>query len=291
MATFQINDNEWYALSGLSYFALRVYCCLRRRMDFATGLVGKDYSVSHQSIIDESTIPPKQGAKGVAPTKNQVRVALSALEKAGLIVRDSAKNKTEQQAIYKLILADFGDKKYNIGTTYPDHSNQNTEKNLNSDTGATQPNINNINASSGFENINHNTEENANNNTGTTYPQEPNHHNSLYSVNKTTTNAREGNFQMFLDWLPDLKILNSYLIHYGFGMAEKIPIDTIKKFTGHWSTRTDLFKSEAKWCEQLARWHKSNIERGKANANSNRAYSRGSNNNQLDLDKIANEEF
>lgn len=293
MATFQINDDEQYALKGASLLAFRVYFVLRRRMDFKTGITGKDYSVSMQSMIDEISTPPKQGTKGYTPSKSELRVALDYLEKVELISRDSDKNRATRQAIYKLNLADFDDKNSSIAVAYSQDQNHSTKKEPNSSIGISQPQPPIINGSNDIQEQNYSSEKNQNSSIAVAQQDDEKYRNSPLSVYKTTTTTREDNFQMFLEWLPDLKILSRYLLHYGLGIAEKVPIGTIKKFTGHWSTRPDLFKSEAKWCEQLARWHKSNVEREKANASTNTgAGNQGqAKHSGIDLQQIATEDF
>lgn len=91
-AAFLITDDEMRALDGEPHAARVLYFELRRRMDFATGLVGrkKGAGVSWQALREALYIEPGQGiAEAGAPSKAAIRRLAERLERAGLIRLES----------------------------------------------------------------------------------------------------------------------------------------------------------------------------------------------------------
>lgn len=102
---FIVNSEELAALYGLPHAQQLVYLRgIRPYMDVKTGLVGVKRRVSLQSIAEELDIQPHQGVKGEKYSRPQVRRALSALERVGLIGLQSE----ELQLIVKCHLATLG---------------------------------------------------------------------------------------------------------------------------------------------------------------------------------------
>jgi hypothetical protein len=83
---YLINSSELGALSGLPHLQRLAYLiAIRPYMDVKTALVGIKRGISHQSIAEQLYIEPHQGIKGESFSRMQVRRALSALERVGLI--------------------------------------------------------------------------------------------------------------------------------------------------------------------------------------------------------------
>ena len=104
MPAFFISDFERDALRGLSHLQRCVYLLgLRPFMDVATGLVGTHKRrISYQSLAEEMYVDPIPGVRGSgSPSKTQLRRAMMALAKAGLITVES----TRTQLIIRCILA------------------------------------------------------------------------------------------------------------------------------------------------------------------------------------------
>lgn len=265
---YQINNDEEFAMSGLSHVARLVYLYLRQHMDYETGLTGIKRKVSLQGISEYLYVAPHQGIKEEKYSHMQVRGALNWLEKAGLIERNKASNKSNRQSVFKLILA----------TT--DYSAQNkvirgtTDKVIR---GTTKPHSLNSN------NLNIANDENVNN----TDPQKviiP----PVSDIYNTTHNAR-ARYPISLDWVPpDKNTLRALLLNAGLPKDTDIPFDIISEYRGFWAGRPDVYKTTHEWTHGLVIQFKNKLQRGKANANSYRASGRGS---ALDFDKIANEEF
>lgn len=102
---FMINGEELEALYGLPHAQQLAYLRgIRPYMDVKTGIVGIKRRVSLQSIAEQLYIEPHQGVKGEKYSRAQVRRALSALERVGLISLQSE----ELQLILKCNLATLG---------------------------------------------------------------------------------------------------------------------------------------------------------------------------------------
>lgn len=87
---FLINNNELEALCGLPHIQQLAYLRgIRPYMDVQTGLVGIKRGISYQSIAEQLYIEPHQGIKSESCSRMQVRRALSALERVGLITTQS----------------------------------------------------------------------------------------------------------------------------------------------------------------------------------------------------------
>ncbi|RUR14246.1 hypothetical protein [Legionella sp. km772] len=102
---FMMNNEELAALYGLPHAQQLVYLRgIRPYMDVKTGLVGVKRRISLQSLAEELYIQPHQGIKGEKYSRAQVRRALSALERVGLITLQSE----ELQLILKCNLVTLG---------------------------------------------------------------------------------------------------------------------------------------------------------------------------------------
>lgn len=87
---FLINDKELAALCGLPHFQQLAYLRgIRPYMDVKTGLVGIKRGISYQSIAEQLYIEPHQGIKSESYSRMQIRRALSALVRVGLITPKS----------------------------------------------------------------------------------------------------------------------------------------------------------------------------------------------------------
>ncbi len=102
---FMVNSEELAALYGLPHAQQLVYLRgIRPYMDVKTGLVGVKRRISLQSLAEELYIQPHQGVKAEKYSRAQVRRALSALERVGLISLQSE----DLQLILKCNLASLG---------------------------------------------------------------------------------------------------------------------------------------------------------------------------------------
>ncbi|HAU1249868.1 TPA: hypothetical protein F8R87_08610 [Legionella pneumophila] len=87
---FLINSEELAVLCGLPHNQQLAYLRgIRPYMDVKTGLVGIKRGISYQSIAEQLYIEPHQGIKSESCSRMQIRRALSALARAGLITLQS----------------------------------------------------------------------------------------------------------------------------------------------------------------------------------------------------------
>lgn len=81
-----ITDTEDNAIHGLPWLAQLIYLrVLRRFMDFETGIVGLERTISLQSIAETLAVDSNRGFAGIYPHKSAIRRSLGALERGGLI--------------------------------------------------------------------------------------------------------------------------------------------------------------------------------------------------------------
>ena len=87
---FLINEEELAAICGLPHVQQLAYLRgIRPYMDIATGLVGIKRGISHQSIAEQLYVEPHPGIKSSICSRAQIRRALVALERVGLITQQS----------------------------------------------------------------------------------------------------------------------------------------------------------------------------------------------------------
>jgi len=83
-----LNADEWEALEGQPPAAFKLYCVLRRCMDYASGVTGVMRGISWQGLREELFIEPGPGIEGAGtPSKARVRRLAERLERAGLIAK------------------------------------------------------------------------------------------------------------------------------------------------------------------------------------------------------------
>jgi len=87
---FLVNSNELETLYGLSHIQQLVYLRgIRPYVDVKTGLVGIKRGISHQSIAEELYVETIPGSKGATISRMQIRRAIVALERSGIITIES----------------------------------------------------------------------------------------------------------------------------------------------------------------------------------------------------------
>jgi hypothetical protein len=112
-----LSNEELETLRGLPDFQKCLYIFgIRRYMDYQTGVVGIKRKISHQSLAEETYIEPIKGVKQTgSKSRQQVRRAVKALEKSGLIHIKSSR----QQLILECLLARSDKSVQNKADTFP----------------------------------------------------------------------------------------------------------------------------------------------------------------------------
>ena len=173
--------------------------CLRRHMDYKTGIVGEARGVSYQMFQEHLEVRPQKGSKAPTwiPTLSAIRNMEKQLIAAGLIEKIQKENPFDKMC-YRLVLA----------TT--DSLRPNEERQRNDIGGTTSENAQ-IKGVSGHKN-----------DKGTTSEERQT---SVTSVN-TLTVIRE-------DWVPGDVCLNQLFIS---GVPKDFSLGLVKDFIGYWKT-------------------------------------------------------
>lgn len=87
MTAFVIDDHEWALMRKVDHLGRDLYIALRRRMDFATGIVGGSAgaAVSWYALREDTELEGRPGVRGCKPTEQQLRRRVAQLEKVGLV--------------------------------------------------------------------------------------------------------------------------------------------------------------------------------------------------------------
>ncbi|MFJ4086119.1 DnaT-like ssDNA-binding domain-containing protein [Pseudomonas psychrophila] len=86
MPSFQINDAEWGALADEPADVFKLYCAIRRFMDYRTGVSGQKRRLSEQMFREELYIAPTRGRhESGSPTRQKVRSLVDRLITLGAI--------------------------------------------------------------------------------------------------------------------------------------------------------------------------------------------------------------
>lgn len=102
MPSFQINDAEWGALADEPADVFKLYCAIRRFMDYRTGVSGQKRRLSEQMFREELYIAPTRGRhESGSPTRQKVRSLVDRLITLGAITPIGP-------LVYQLPNADWG---------------------------------------------------------------------------------------------------------------------------------------------------------------------------------------
>ncbi len=129
-ALFVITHFEMEMLNGMPHFYQLLYFYLRSKMDKCTGLVGAKHGcrVSLGGLAEHLYVEPGQGLKNTGtPTIKQIRIAIGALQRKGLIELRSITSVAHKQLIIFLTMAQQGYSVQNKVGTFGAHK-QDTEQ-------------------------------------------------------------------------------------------------------------------------------------------------------------------
>lgn len=87
MIAIRLDQSEWDLLAGEPAELLKLYCALKRRMDFSTGIAGRKTLLNELVLREGFTVDPIPGRPKQKPiTREMYRSAVRRLEKLGLLV-------------------------------------------------------------------------------------------------------------------------------------------------------------------------------------------------------------
>jgi len=241
MPAFQINDDEWGALAEEPAELFKLYCAIRRVMDFRTGIAGKSRRISEQMLREVLYVAPLPGRHAPPDvTRQKVRSLLKRLEALGLTVSIGP-------LVLQLPLA-TSDGLSKTGATKEQPEQQPHEQ---PSKNPTEPS--NYAASSSPEDG------------AATIGESPGPSRSnlppVSGKSPTTLSAR-GYFAMLDGWLPDPKTWRATALRNAIPQA--VPEDTLNEFRSYWIARPDKEQSQAQWEHQLAQSLKRQLRQAQA---------------------------
>lgn len=241
MPAFQINDDEWGALVEEPAELFKLYCAIRRVMDYRTGIAGKSRRISEQMLREALYVAPLPGRHAPPEvTRQKVRSLLKRLEALGLTVSIGP-------LVLQLPLAN-SDGLSKTGATKEQPEQQPQE----------QPSQESPEASKyaafsypedGAATIGESTEPSRNN-----LPP--------VSGKSPTTLCARGYFAMLDGWQPDPKTWPATALRNSIPKA--VPNDLLNEFRSYWIARPDKEQSQAQWEHQLAQSLKHKLRQAQA---------------------------
>ena len=260
MTAFVINDDEWGVLLDEPADVLKVYCAIRRVLDFRSGVAGLVRRISEQMLREVLGVASVAGRHTPAPvTRQKVRSVLTRLERLGLL-------RVLGPLVFKLPLAD-ADRASKTGATkeqpdekpgrnppeatdYADYSELMQEQDQGCLASSNPPPISDI--------YNNHTAHNARvREAATPEPSEPDLPGSnepdMHSLGTEPADPVQPaqRFPMCDDWKPDPKSFKAVLARNGIPNISYHP-DQLMEFRSYWICRPERCHSQGQWEHSLA---------------------------------------
>lgn len=243
MPSFQINDEEWGAFSGESSDLFRVYCAIRRYMNYRTGVSGLERRISEQMLSETLYIEPLRGRhKSGSPTRQHVRSLLSRLIAKGVMVPVGP-------MVYELPLAsrDRASKPSATNEQPDQQPDQQPSNNHDESSNGAAFSANESQSATGSESADL-TISNLPPDTGSTPPP----------------SARARNrFAMYPEWQPNTNTFKAVLHMNGLTNVT-LDADVLLEFRSFWTASPDEHRTQAKWEHALAQRLKENYRNGQS---------------------------
>ncbi|EKT4541524.1 hypothetical protein QEM15_003733 [Pseudomonas putida] len=241
MPSFQINDAEWGALAEEPADVFKLYCAIRRFMDYRTGVSGEKRRLSEQMFREELYIAPIRGRhESGSPTRQKVRSLVDRLISIGVISQIGP-------LVFELPHADWDGASKRSATDEQPHQQPHQQPNEN------QPEAPELEGYSDDEN-------------GSTTGSESGEGliNNLPPVSgkSPTTLSARGYFAMHDGWQPQAKTWGPTALRSAIPKA--VPAETLNEFRSYWIARPDKEQSQAQWEHQLAQSLKHHIRQAQA---------------------------
>lgn len=241
MPAFQINDAEWGALADEPADVFKLYCAIRRFMDYRTGVSGVVRRLSEQMFREELYIAPTRGRhESGSPTRQKVRSLVDRLISIGAIT-------PKGPLVFQLPHADWdGASKRSATDEQPDQQPDQ------------QPQKESLDAT---EHAGYSEEDSG---SATRSETDESLINNLppISVKSPTTLSARGYFAMLDGWLPDPKTWRATALRNAIPQA--VPEDTLNEFRSYWIARPDKEQSQAQWEHKLAQSLKRQLRQAQA---------------------------
>jgi len=248
MIAIRLDQSEWDLLAGEPAELLKLYCALKRRMDFSTGIAGRKTLINEVVLREGFTVDPIRGRATPKPvTREQYRSAVRRLETLGLL-----------KSIGPLVFE------------FPQARSDRPSKSFATDL---QPN-----EQPDQQPIGSGLEPNDSGSFGKSdddlqpeqQPPTSSNSNLLPESGKSpTTLSARGYFAMHDGWQPQAKTWGPTALRNAIPKA--VPAETLNEFRSYWIARPDKEQSQAQWEHQLAQSLKHHIRQAQAGG-----YSHGS---------------
>lgn len=243
MPAFQINDAEWGALADEPADVFKLYCAIRRFMDYRTGVSGVKRRLSEQMFREELYIAPTRGRhESGSPTRQKVRSLIDRLITLGVITPVGP-------LVYQLPNADWGSPSKRSAT------DEQPDQQPDQQPPQEQPESTDYEASSESENGSA---------TGSESDETLIINLPPISGKSTSTGNARGAFAMPLtDWEPDSKSFKA------FAFANSVPVSSLTPeilaaFRTYWHVRPEREQTQAQWEQQLVSHLKHQLRQAQA---------------------------
>lgn|GEM_PF-376949 len=241
MPAFQINDAEYSALADEPADLFKLYCVIRRWMDYRTGVSGAVRRLSEQMFREELYIAPTRGRhESGSPTRQKVRSLVDRLISIGVITPIGP-------LVFELPHADWD------GASKRSATDEQPDQQPHQQPGSNSPETTELKASSDEEDGSATTSESADSLISNLPP---------LSVKSPTTLSARGYFAMHDGWLPQAKTWAPTAMRNAIPKA--VPEDTLNEFRSYWIARPEKEQSQAQWEHQLAQSLKHHIRQAQA---------------------------
>ncbi|HGY3556652.1 TPA: DnaT-like ssDNA-binding domain-containing protein [Pseudomonas putida] len=248
MPSFQINDAEWGALADEPADVFKLYCAIRRFMDYRTGVSGEKRRLSEQMFREELYIAPIRGRhESGSPTRQKVRSLVDRLISIGVVSQIGP-------LVFELPHADWDGSSKTSATDEQPHQQPYQQpienppeapESLGSDDGESGSATGSESGQGLISNL------------------------PPISVKSPTTHNARGYFAMQDGWQPQAKTWGPTALRNAIPKA--VPADHLNEFRSYWIARPEKEQSQAQWEHQLAQSLKHHIRQAQAGG-----YSHGS---------------
>lgn len=243
MPSFQINDAEWGALADEPADVFKLYCAIRRFMDYRTGVSGQKRRLSEQMFREELYIAPTRGRhESGSPTRQKVRSLVDRLITLGAITPIGP-------LVYQLPNADWdGSSKSSATDEQPDQQPHQQPEEI-----PDKPN-----ESGTFDAADHGST------TGSESDQSLINNLPPISGKSPIVLSVRGYFSMPLEgWAPVPKTFNAIAYTNAIPRDALTP-DRLTTFCTYWAVRPEREQSQAQWEATLVEFLKKQIQFAKA---------------------------
>ncbi|EPM0510236.1 hypothetical protein KW568_03325 [Pseudomonas sp. HD6515] len=241
MIAIRLDQSEWDLLAGEPAELLKLYCALKRRMDFSTGIAGRKTLINEVVLREGFTVDPIRGRATPKPvTREQYRSAVRRLETLGLL-----------NSIGPLVF-EFpqarSDRPSKSFATDLQPNEQPDQQPLGNDL---EPSDSGAFGGSG-DDLQPNQQP----------PTSPISNLLPESGKSPTTLSARGYFAMHDGWQPQAKTWGPTALRNAIPKA--VPAETLNEFRSYWIARPDKEQSQAQWEHQLAQSLKHHIRQAQA---------------------------